>query len=107
MGPACLRAGRSAVDGRLYARAGAHARMTFQRSYTPLTMTSPRAFGLAALLVMSSVSPAAQAPKMKLGHVLRLTPSTTAEGSGAQEYRFQAERGSRKGQYLRVSTGDA
>src|SRR5688572_25673918 len=72
-------------------------------------MPSPHAFhhGLLALLVMSSVSPSAQAPKMKLGQVLRLTPSTTAEGSGAREYRFQADRGSRKGQYLRVSTGDA
>lgn len=44
---------------------------------------------------------------MKLDEVLRLTPSTTANEGAAQGYRFQADRGSRKGQYLHVGTGPA
>lgn len=44
---------------------------------------------------------------MKLGEVIRLTPSKTADGGSAREYVFQADRGSRKGQYLHVWIGDA
>ena len=44
---------------------------------------------------------------MKLEEVLRLTPSTTATGAAAPGHLFQADRGSRKGQYLHVGTGAA
>jgi hypothetical protein len=67
-------------------------------------MTVPRAISV-ALLAISLSTLSAQASTMKLGEVLRLTPSTTAEGGSAQEHRFQADRGSRKGQHLRVWSG--
>jgi len=69
-----------------------------------VTMTDSRALTVAVLAIsLSTLS--AQASKMKLGEVLRLTPSTTADGGGAREHRFQADRGSRKGQYLYAWTG--
>jgi hypothetical protein len=67
-------------------------------------MTDPRAISV-ALVAISLSTLSAQASTMKLGEVLRLTPATTAEGGSAQEHRFQADRGSRKGQYLRVWSG--
>jgi len=66
-------------------------------------MSPMRALGVA--LLIGSVSLSVQAPKMKLDELLRLTPSTTASGSAAAGHWFQADRGSRKGQYLHVSTG--
>ena len=68
-------------------------------------MTRPRALGVALLIAAIPLS--AQSPKMKLEEVLRLTPSTTASGDPAQGHWFQADRGSRKGQYLHVGTGAA
>jgi len=61
----------------------------------------------AALVVLSLPAVFAQAPRMKLGEVIRLTPSPAAEGGSAREYVFQADRGSRKGQHLHVWTGSA
>jgi hypothetical protein len=62
---------------------------------------------LAVALLIASVPLSAQASKMKLEEVLRLTPSTTAQGVSAPGHSFQADRGSRKGQYLHVGTGAA
>ncbi len=64
-----------------------------------------RALGVA--LLIASLPLSAQAPKMKLEERLRLTPSTTATGSPAPGHVFQADRGSRKGQYLHVAAGAA
>ena len=44
---------------------------------------------------------------MKLENVLRLTPVAAASGGPAAGHLFQADRGSRKGQYLHVATGPA
>jgi hypothetical protein len=68
-------------------------------------MTPMRALGVA--LLITSLPLSAQASKMKLEEVLRLTPSTTATGGAAPGHLFQADRGSRKGQYLHVGTGAA
>jgi hypothetical protein len=64
-----------------------------------------RALGVALLITGLPLS--AQASKMKLEEVLRLTPSTTATGGAAPGHVFQADRGSRKGQYLHVGSGAA
>jgi hypothetical protein len=69
-------------------------------------MNSTRALGVAVLL-LGDVTLSAQASKMKLAEVIRLTPSAAAQGSGAPGYWFQADRGSRKGQYLHVASGVA
>jgi hypothetical protein len=68
-------------------------------------MTPMRALGVA--LLITSLPLSAQASKMKLEEVLRLTPSKTATGGAAPGHLFQADRGSRKGQYLHVGTGAA
>ncbi len=68
-------------------------------------MTRMRALGVA--LVIASLPLSAQASKMKLDEILRLTPSTSASGIASPGHWFQADRGSRKGQYLHVSTGAA
>ena len=59
-----------------------------------------------AALLLAGLPLSAQASKMKLETILRLTPSTTAAGA-AQGHWFQADRGSRKGQYLHVTAGTA
>jgi hypothetical protein len=69
-----------------------------------VSTTVPRTI-IVAMVAISLSTLSAQASKMKLGEVLRLTPSATVEGNSAQEYWFQADRGSRKGQYLHAWTG--
>ena len=68
-------------------------------------MTLMRTVGVALLVTGLSLS--AQASKMTLDEILRLTPSTAAPGGAAPGHVFQADRGSRKGQYLHVATGAA
>lgn len=68
-------------------------------------MTRMRALG--AALLISGLPLSAQTPTMKLDEILRLTPSKTASGIAAPGHWFQADRGSRKGQHLHVSTGAA
>jgi hypothetical protein len=59
------------------------------------------------LTVLGAVALTEQASLMKLGEILVLTPATAPGETGGRTYVFQADRGSRKGQYLRVWTGDA
>jgi hypothetical protein len=59
------------------------------------------------ITMLGAVALSGQASRMKLGEVLVLTPATAPDGAGAGTYVFQADRGSRKGQFLRVWTGDA
>ena len=66
-----------------------------------------RMHALGVTLLIASLPLSAQASKMKLEEVLRLTPSTTATGGAAPGHWFQADRGSRKGQSLHVVTGVA
>ena len=67
-------------------------------------MLSARAIGMVHCVVFG-LTLAAQTPRMTLREVIHLTPSPSADGGGPGEYRFQADRGSRKGQHLRVWTG--
>ena len=60
-----------------------------------------------AIVVLGALTLPGQAPKMKLGEVLLVAPSATPEGGSARGYVFQADRGSRKGQYLHVWSGAA
>ena len=69
-------------------------------------MNTTPAIGV-TLLMIGGLALSGQASTMKLGEVIRLTPAPTAEGRGPREYPFQADRGSRKGQYLHVWTGAA
>lgn len=60
-----------------------------------------------AIVFSVLVAPALQeqAVRMQLGEILVMAPSATAEGGSARGFVFQADRGSRKGQYLHVWTG--
>jgi hypothetical protein len=60
---------------------------------------------VAAALLIAGLPLSAQASKMKLEEILRVTPSATAAGTPATGHWFQADRGSRKGQYLHVAGG--
>jgi hypothetical protein len=60
-----------------------------------------------AALLIAGLPLSAQTSKMKLEEFLRLTPSTTAAGAPATGHWFQADRGSRKGQYLHAAAGPA
>ena len=60
-----------------------------------------------AALLIAGLPLSAQASKMKLEEILRVTPSATAAGAAATGHWFQADRGSRKGQYLHVAAGPA
>ena len=60
-----------------------------------------------AALVIAGLPLSAQASKMKLEEILRVTPSAAAPGGAAAGHWFQADRGSRKGQYLHVAAGTA
>lgn len=62
---------------------------------------------LGIALLIAALPLSAQASKMKLEEILRITPSTTAAGGAATGHWFQADRGSRKGQYLHVAAGTA
>jgi hypothetical protein len=62
---------------------------------------------LVLALLVAGLPLSAQASKMKLEEVLRVTPSATAAGGPAAGHWFQADRGSRKGQYLHVASGAA
>ena len=62
---------------------------------------------LGIALLIGALPLSAQASKMKLEEILRITPSTTAAGGAATGHWFQADRGSRKGQYLHVAAGTA
>jgi hypothetical protein len=64
-----------------------------------------RAIGV-LITVLGALALSGQASRMKLGEVLVFTPATAPDGAGAGRYLFQADRGSRKGQYLHVWTGD-
>ena len=59
-----------------------------------------------AALLIAGLPLSAQTSKMKLEETLRVTPSTTAGGAATGHW-FQADRGSRKGQYLHVAAGSA
>jgi hypothetical protein len=59
------------------------------------------------ITVLGALALSGQASRMKLGEVLVLTPATAPDGASARSYVFQADRGSRKGQYLHVWTGEA
>ena len=52
-------------------------------------------------------SPGAQDHKMKLGEILVFTPSPSKPETASKAYALQADRGSRKGQYLVVTTAEA
>ena len=65
-----------------------------------------RAIGV-VMAVLSALAQSGQASQMKLGEVLVFTPASAAEAGAARTYVFQADRGSRKGQYLHVWAGDA
>ena len=67
------------------------------------TMRAP----LAAVVLVSSLAISAQAPRMKLGEVIVFTPIADAKSAAPGTFVFQADRGSRKGQYLQVWTGSA
>ena len=58
------------------------------------------------LTVLGALALTRQAPLMKLGEILVLTPAAAPDESG-RTYVFHADRGSRKGQYLHVWAGDA
>jgi hypothetical protein len=60
---------------------------------------------LGIALLIAALPLFAQASKMKLEEILRITPSTSAAGGAATGHWFQADRGSRKGQYLHVAAG--
>jgi hypothetical protein len=62
---------------------------------------------IGAALLIAGLPLSAQASKMKLEELLRITPSTAAAAAPAAGHWFQADRGSRKGQYLHVATGPA
>ena len=62
---------------------------------------------LGMALLIAALPLSAQASKMKLEEILRITPSTTAAVGAATGHWFQADRGSRKGQYLHVAAGTA
>jgi hypothetical protein len=68
--------------------------------------TRARAFGV-ALLTIGGLALSAQASTMKLGEVIHVTPSATSDAGARPGHRFQADRGSRKGQYLHVWAGAA
>src|SRR5688500_18109680 len=62
----------------------------------------------AIAVALSLVIPlSAQDHKMKLGEILVFTPSPSKPEADSKAYALQADRGSRKGQYMVVSTGDA
>ena len=75
------------------------------RPYTP-SMTS-RWVLAATLLTVGGVTLTAQATRMQLDEVLHVTASTDSGAGNQPGSLFQADRGGRKGQYLRVSTGKA
>jgi hypothetical protein len=61
----------------------------------------------AIAVALSLVTPAAQGHRMKLGEILVFTPSASKPEGNPKAYALQADRGSRKGQYMVVSTADA
>jgi hypothetical protein len=64
-----------------------------------------RSISAAIAIALSLVTAAtAQEQKMKLGEILVFTPSPSKPAADAKAHSFQADRGSRKGQYLVVST---
>jgi hypothetical protein len=65
------------------------------------------AWGMVVLCLMAGLSALAQTPTMKLGEILLLTPSQEKPVADANSHVLQADRGGRKGQYLRVSMRDA
>src|SRR5262245_56092720 len=69
-----------------------------------LAMNPIRTVGPALLIAGLPLSP--QTSKMERAATLRVTPSTTAGGAATGHW-FQADRGSRKGQYLHVAAGSA
>jgi hypothetical protein len=69
-------------------------------------MRSARAIA-SVLILLGAHTLAGQGARMQLGEILLMAPSTTADGGSARAFVFQADRGSRKGQYLHVWTGAA
>src|SRR5262245_45169929 len=79
--------------------------VAFRRAFhdTP-RMSTAAIVGLAFGVVMLA-SQEARAQMIKLGEVLVLTPSDGTPASTGNDHLVQADRGSRKGQFYRVSTG--
>jgi hypothetical protein len=61
----------------------------------------------AIAVALSLVTPTAQGHRMTLGEILVFTPSPSKPEGNSKAYALQADRGSRKGQYMVVSMADA